>query len=126
MQGLQGVQPFQQISQARWARPVAGVLGLLLAGTFLLSLWRVVGRYNSPKSKRRRTVDLNKVPSLPRPRPEPLVCFVSWLCTAMRERPAFRLRPSVSGLASCPLKAAYRVQMPCLHCRYILCSLRDC
>ena len=64
MQSLQGVEPFQRIAQARWARPVVGALGLLLAGTLLLSLARVVRRYNSPKSKRRRTVDLNKVPSL--------------------------------------------------------------
>ncbi|CAK0783201.1 hypothetical protein CVIRNUC_006400 [Coccomyxa viridis] len=60
IQSLQGVEPFQRIAQARWARPVVGALGLLLGGTLLLSLARVARRYNSPKSKRRRTVDLNK------------------------------------------------------------------
>ena len=60
-QGVPGRLPFQGIPQMRWARPALGALGLLLAGTLLLSLVRVVRRYNSPKSKRRRTVDLNKV-----------------------------------------------------------------
>lgn len=60
-QGVPGRLPFQGIPQTRWARPALGALGLLLAGTLLLSLVRVVRRYNSPKSKRRRTVDLNKV-----------------------------------------------------------------
>ena len=61
-QGLQASAVFQRIPQARWARPALGALGLLLAGTLLLSLVRGVGRFNSPKAKRRRTVDLNKVP----------------------------------------------------------------
>ncbi len=62
MQGLNPSAVFQRIPQARWARPALGALGLLLAGTLLLSMVRVVGRFNSPKAKRRRTVDLNKVP----------------------------------------------------------------
>ena len=117
MQGLQGVEPFQRIAQARWARPVVGALGLLLAGTLLLSLARVVRRYNSPKSKRRRTVDLNKVLSLP-PLGLSMLCFPSYatLCAWL----AFRWRLSMSGLASCPLKADGGVQTPCL-----LGSLRD-
>lgn len=53
---------FQRIPQTRWARPALGALGLLLAGSLLLSMVRVMGRFNSPKAKRRRTVDLNKVP----------------------------------------------------------------
>ena len=62
MQGLSASAVFQRIPQARWARPALGALGLLLAGSLLLSMVRVVGRFNSPKAKRRRTVDLNKVP----------------------------------------------------------------
>ena len=61
-QGLSASAVFQRIPQTRWARPALGALGLLLAGTLLLSMVRVVGRFNSPKAKRRRTVDLNKVP----------------------------------------------------------------
>lgn len=62
-QGLQAALPFQRLPQTAWARPALGVLGLLLAGTLLLSVARVFQRYNSPNSKRRRTVDLNKASS---------------------------------------------------------------
>ena len=114
MQSLQGVEPFQRIAQARWARPVVGALGLLLGGTLLLSLARVARRYNSPKSKRRRTVDLNKVPRLPHPWPEP-----AWSPSQAStcERPAFSLRLSMTRLASCPVKTDDGVQTPCLLCR---------
>ena len=37
MQGLQPSAVFQRLPQARWARPALGALGLLLAGTLLLS-----------------------------------------------------------------------------------------
>ena len=44
-----------------WARPLFAGVALLLAGSFALSTVRVVQRYNSPRAKRARTVDLNKV-----------------------------------------------------------------
>lgn len=72
VQGLSASAVFQRIPQTRWARPALGALGLLLAGTLLLSMVRVVRRLNSPKAKRRRTVDLNKVPR----------CFFSLLSLA--------------------------------------------
>lgn len=77
MQGLQANPVFQRLPQTRWARPALGALGLLFAGTLLLSVVRVFQRYNSPKSKRRRTVDLNKV-LIPAP------CYDTLIC--MRER----------------------------------------
>ena len=61
MQGLRANPVFQRLPQTRWARPALGALGLLFAGALLLSVVRVFQRFNSPKSKRRRTVDLNKV-----------------------------------------------------------------
>ncbi|CAL5220883.1 g2973 [Coccomyxa viridis] len=60
IQGLSASAVFQRIPQTRWARPALGALGLLLAGSLLLSMVRIMGRFNSPKAKRRRTVDLNK------------------------------------------------------------------
>lgn len=60
-QGVRASGPVRLLEQSRWARPVLGVVGLFFAGTFLLSLIRVVRRFNSPRSKRKRTVNLNKV-----------------------------------------------------------------
>ena len=87
MQSLQANPVFQRLPQTRWARPALGALGLLFAGALLLSVVRVFQRYNSPKSKRRRTVDLNKVLN-------PTLCYDTVIC--MRERaddPITILRP---------------------------------
>ena len=60
-QGIDANAPARFMEQNRWARPVLGAIGLFFAGTFLLSVVRVMRRYNSPRSKRTRTVNLNKV-----------------------------------------------------------------
>ena len=59
-QAVDASAPAQFLRQTRWARPVLGALGLFFAGTLLLSVVRVLRRYNSPRSKRTRTVNLNK------------------------------------------------------------------
>ncbi len=60
-QGIDASAPARFMEQNRWARPVLGAIGLFFAGTFLLSVVRVLRRHNSPRSKRTRTVNLNKV-----------------------------------------------------------------
>ncbi|EIE23581.1 hypothetical protein COCSUDRAFT_47354 [Coccomyxa subellipsoidea C-169] len=59
-QAVDASPPAQFIRQTRWAQPLLGALGLFFVGTFLLSAVRVFRRYNSPRSKRTRTVNLNK------------------------------------------------------------------
>ncbi|BDA47494.1 hypothetical protein COCOBI_10-3420 [Coccomyxa sp. Obi] len=61
IQGMDANAPARFMEQNRWAQPVLGAIGLFFAGTFLLSVVRVLRRYNSPRSKRTRTVNLNKV-----------------------------------------------------------------
>lgn len=67
LQAVDAIAPAQFLRQTRWARPVVGALGLFFAGTLLLSVVRVLRRYNSPRSKRTRTVNLNKVSLISHP-----------------------------------------------------------
>jgi hypothetical protein len=61
VQGVDGRMPAQFPSQHRWIRPVGSAVALVLASTFVWSVIKVVRKYNSPRNKRKRTVDLNKV-----------------------------------------------------------------
>jgi hypothetical protein len=61
LQGLDASASTQLLLQHKWIRPAATGIALVLAATFVWSVIKVVRRYYSPRSKRKRTVDLNKV-----------------------------------------------------------------
>lgn len=51
----------EQILSSKLLTGAVGAGAAFLGGTFLIALVRVFRKYNSPKEKRRRTVDKNKV-----------------------------------------------------------------
>ena len=63
MQGVEpgGFSPQRYFAENRWARGVALGTGAFFLITLAIALVRVGARYNSPTSKRRRTVEQNKV-----------------------------------------------------------------
>ena len=62
MQGVEpgGFSPQRYFAENRWARGVALGTGAFFLITLAVALVRVSARYNSPTSKRRRTVEQNK------------------------------------------------------------------
>ena len=62
VQGVEpsGFNPQRYFAENRWARNAAVGAGAFFAITLAVTLARVAKRYNSPTSKRRRTVDMNK------------------------------------------------------------------
>ena len=73
MQGVEprGFSPQRYFAENRWARGAALGTGAFFVITLAIALVRVAARHNSPTSKRRRTVEQNKVRMLP-------TCHASW------------------------------------------------
>ena len=61
LQMIEPLSPISYIREHRWAKGAVLAGALLMAGTFVTAVVRVAQRYNSPTSKRRRSVNKNLV-----------------------------------------------------------------